>query len=173
MARTLQKKVVRFTGSESNAWTRLDEVLVRCPACRACAVIREASAAVAARKPGPGRLYRLICADCGHHDERREHTSVVERPRPAPDTPTDPVFELPYWLQTRCCGHVLWALNAGHLAVIEAYITAGLREDFYVGRVRETRTTVARLPKWMVLARNREKVLRGLKRLRERLETPR
>jgi hypothetical protein len=74
-------------------------------------------------------------------------------------------LDLPLWLQTRCCGEVLWALNEDHLSYLEIYLGARVRR-----RVRGLNSTVpARLPKWMLAAKNREAVMRGLRRLREKL----
>ena len=80
-------------------------------------------------------------------------------------------FGLEVWLQRPCCGEVLWAYNARHLSFLAEYIGAGLRERWPdtnegwqplggLGR---------RLPKWMLLAKNREAVLAGIEALRERL----
>ncbi|MEW9532434.1 hypothetical protein AB0B72_28180, partial [Microbispora sp. NPDC049125] len=40
----------------------------------------------------------------------------------------DPFFGLHLWLQTPCCGNVLWAYNIRHLDLLEGYIGADLRE---------------------------------------------
>ncbi len=74
------------------------------------------------------------------------------------------------WLQVPCCGETLWALNEQHLEFLEKFIGAGLRER----RRDETfgwanRSLDSRLPRWMTSAKNREEVMRGLQRLREKL----
>lgn len=71
------------------------------------------------------------------------------------------------WLRVPCCGHTLWARSETHLRLLEGYVSASLRE-----RLRlhwPDREYLATLPKWMVLAKNRAAVLRGLAALRERL----
>jgi hypothetical protein len=77
----------------------------------------------------------------------------------------DDYFGLPLWLQTRCCGHVLWANNEGHLLFLERYVGAKLRE-----RVPNRNGSLpSRLPTWIKLARNRDELLRCLARLRASL----
>lgn len=89
-----------------------------------------------------------------------------------PNPPVDAPFGMPLWLQTRCCGENLWAFNAQHLGLIERYISADLRERYSgPGGARSNSNLFSRLPRWMILARNRDKVLKGLARLRERLVT--
>ena len=40
----------------------------------------------------------------------------------------DHFFGLPLWLQTSCCGQVLWAYNEAHLNFLESYVQSRLRE---------------------------------------------
>ena len=81
------------------------------------------------------------------------------------DGTRDPHFGLPLWLQTRCCGHTLWALNQPHLTFLRGFVSAQVRE-----RVSNRNASlVSRLPKWLKLARNRESVLKSLTSLENRL----
>jgi hypothetical protein len=50
------------------------------------------------------------------------------------------------------------------LALLEDYVTARLRER---GQARNRMTLVARLPRWLKSAKNRDEVLRAITRLRE------
>jgi hypothetical protein len=82
--------------------------------------------------------------------------------------PLDPYFGLPLWLQGNFRGRVLWAYNAAHLRLIEAYVGASLREH----RRREglgwhNRSLVNRLPKWLKSGKNRDGLLRVISRLKE------
>lgn len=128
--------------------------LVVCPRC-----LRRASVV-----PLPGtepKLFaprRLACARCGYSkDWQRQQISI--------GGPTDWYFRQPLWLQTSCCGQTLWAYNAGHLDFLEAYIRADLRE-----RVpKSNRSVASRLPGWMKAAHNRDAVLKGIERLRQKL----
>ena len=85
----------------------------------------------------------------------------------------DDFFGLPLWLQTPCCGDVLWAYNAAHLEALEGYVSATLRtrrQD--PDRGWANRSWTSRLPVWMKRARNRAAVAAGLKRLRLRRPPP-
>jgi len=75
----------------------------------------------------------------------------------------------PLWLQTRCCGQTLWAYNAPHLDFLESYVRADFREGMPLGQIMNL-SLASRLPQWMILGRHREEVLRGVMRLRERLD---
>jgi len=63
---------------------------------------------------------------------------------------------LELYLQTPCCGAVLFARNPDMIDVIEEL----------VGRTQD-RSHCQWLPKWVLLGRNREDVLKALGRLRE------
>lgn len=79
--------------------------------------------------------------------------------------PVDPFFRLALWRQAECCGgRVLWAFNAAHLALLRDFVTARLRER---GEARNRMTLVARLPRWLKSAKNRDEVLRVITRLAE------
>lgn len=120
------------------------EVLVVCPACGGCA--RVASE-------------RGVCPSCAW-------TAVPSRKSLAYGTPHDPYLDLPLWLTTRVGDETLWAFNAEHLDLLDAYVSATLRE-----RVADRTgvTLVERLPAWVKSAKNRDTVLAGIARLRERL----
>lgn len=75
--------------------------------------------------------------------------------------PYDWYFGFPVWLQTPCCGHVLWAYNSEHLSFLRRYVSAELRER----SVMRNTSLASRLPKWMKTAKNRDAVLKGLDRL--------
>ncbi|HEY6817682.1 MAG TPA: hypothetical protein VI168_19270 [Croceibacterium sp.] len=73
---------------------------------------------------------------------------------------------LKLYLTVRVGGETLWVDNLAHLAALEDYLGAKVRER---GPVRGL-TMMARLPAWMKSATMRPKVLRGLRHLRERAE---
>lgn len=116
------------------------ERLVVCPRCSGCARLIDVTGP-------PNDQRRLSCTACG---------AVVERPA-----------GFRWWLRTRCCGQVLRASSAEHLALLQAFIGSPLRE-----RLRENwpdRELLARLPRWMILARHRDEVLRAIERLKDML----
>jgi hypothetical protein len=83
----------------------------------------------------------------------------------------DDYFELPLWLQTPCRGEALWAYNDHHLSFLENLVGARLRER---GRHEKygwsNGSLISRLPTWIKAGKNRADVLKGLSRLRRRLQ---
>lgn len=127
-----------------------DEVLAECPSCGAC---------VRVLPHGSGR--RAVCGGCAWSREETPRATTWA-------VPVDPFFGLPLWLRTQVAGEELWAYNAEHLAALESFVGATLRERGARGPGR-TMSMAARLPRWMKTAKNRDAVLAGLARLRERL----
>ncbi len=138
-----------------------DEILVACPRCAGCAVTRQ----FGDERPGWFAPRHLACTKCGHSDQWSER-SIARRWREV----RDDYFGLPLWLQVPCCGDVLWAYNERHLALIEDYVRAGLRE-----RRRNSehgwanQALLSRLPRWVKAARSRADVLGCTAKLRKRL----
>ncbi len=131
----------------------INHVLVRCPRCSGRAVVRS---------DGIEEQPRLACSGCGFSQEGEAGGYEV-------GTPHDPYFGIPLWLQTPCCGHILWARNIEHLDWLDRYVSAKLRERYEIPN-REgirNRRMASRLPKWMTSAKNRERVLRAIASLRE------
>lgn len=139
----------------------LDEILLVCPRCAGPAVSKRLDPT--ARDTLAPR--RLVCRRCGHLQESRP-PAVAGLARVGHDD----YFRLPLWLATPCCGELLWAFNARHLAALEAYALAALRE-----RRRDpahgwsNQSFASRLPAWIKAAKNRADVGKGLARLRARL----
>jgi hypothetical protein len=77
--------------------------------------------------------------------------------------PDDPYFGTRLWLATDCRGHVLWAYNTEHVDLLEAYVSAQLRER---GAIPGSMSLVERLPAWIKDGRHRSEVLSGIRRLR-------
>jgi hypothetical protein len=138
------------------------EVLLVCPRCAGPAVSKPLDPA--ARESAAPR--RLVCRRCGHLQESRT-PAVAGLARVGHDD----YFRLPLWLATPCCGELLWALNARHLAALENFALAQLRE-----RRRDpehgwsNQSFASRLPKWIKSAKNRPEAEKALARLRARLE---
>jgi hypothetical protein len=106
----------------------------------------------------------LVCEHCGlARDCERTSLSYVEG--------YEPFFELPLWLSVGCCGETLWAFNLRHLQFIERFVAARHREtrrDPVYGW--SNRSLANRLPGWIQDRKNREAVLAGVARLKERLK---
>lgn len=129
-------------------------ILVRCPKCKHCASVRSRED-VAGSMPSR-TLLRCSCTECTHQWR-------IELSGDIPGDPSNP--EIPLWLQTRCRGNILWALNAEHLDDLEHLIKGRMRKMTYA----YTYFRPWRLPKWMIYAKNREAVLKGIQRLRAKL----
>jgi hypothetical protein len=82
----------------------------------------------------------------------------------------DAYFGLPLWLTTDCRGHVLWAYNIAHLDLLEAFVSAQLRER---GPILGSMSLVERLHAWIKDAKNRDDVIRAIHRLRRSRGGPR
>lgn len=150
-----------------------DHMYVRCPQCQQCAHVLR----IPAEKDNPllsgcsesfKRIFdprKLSCLHCGY-TKSWEGIGVYQ------GRPYDWYFGLPLWLQTPCCGEILWALNKEHLGLLERFVTAKQRIRFHVpGQVRNG-TIASRLPRWMKSAKNRNEVIKGIMRLRVLLEGP-
>jgi len=125
------------------------EILVKCPGCGGCAQ---------AFKPQWDEKKRQysISMSCSHCAQ--QHQFATDR---------DCWNSLPLWLNTNVCGEVLWALNSRYLLALQDFISACLREN-KLGHY-SNRHLYMSLPGWMTSKKNRTDLLRGLKRLRNRL----
>jgi hypothetical protein len=153
----------RFTARGERHEDFLDPVLVVCPRCARCArVTRREPAGV-----GPFAPRRLTCRHCAYSDEW-----AASRIKRGWQEARDDFFARPLWLQTPCCGETLWAYNDSHLAFLEGYLSARLRERTRSEATGWTnRSIVSRLPRWISASTHRDEVMRGLARLRSRLST--
>ena len=109
----------------------------------------------------PKRYISWTCS-CGKLVKRQ----IIWYPERSSAVPIDPFFGYPLLLQVSVGGEILWAYNEPHLALLTDYISAEIREK----SVHRKWSMVARLPTWMKLAKNRPKVLRGLKKLKAKLQ---
>lgn len=141
----------------------LREVVVACPNCQARTSTRLRTAPKNFRPAET--MVRLACGACGFTAERQ----FGNQPWPKAGTDgqmVDPWFQAALWLQTRCVGQILWALNPQHLSYIHDYVASdvrGRREFAQFGSALGEQ-----LPEWMVLAKNRPALLRSIAELGER-----
>ncbi len=167
----------RFQQQAWNGESRLS-FLVRCPKCGGCAQVTQKSPYRDIWQ-GAKNIATMVCEHCGATAESKQ--GFIGESKPI----TDWYFGLPLWLQTQCCGETLWASDIEHLNVLKNYVSATLRPRTTKQGVKirmsypmkprvlpdepilvwNGNSTTARLPKWMVLRKNREAVLRGLRRL--------
>ena len=117
---------------------------------------------VRAAPPVVPREIDLTCAGC---KALTTHPCEVHAIWHADDA-TDVWFNLPLYLAGTVHGHQLWALNAGHLAIIKRFIAAKDRAAV----LREGHgTMLQRLPDWMIGEKIRDDVLRAVRQLEVRL----
>lgn len=154
----------RFQDSRETFYHFLDEILIVCPNCRSCAGI---SCRALDERPLYFRDRRLVCGHCGLVRDWTGSSFHF-------DWNTDPVcdsyFGQPLWLQAPCCGHVLWAFNLRHLTYLESYVRADLKsQEKHPEWGWSNQSMANRLPKWMIVAKHREAVLKTLAKLKARL----
>jgi hypothetical protein len=153
----------RFEDTGDGIYAFMEDTLVVCPQCSGRAVSRQVTTE---ERPGWFSPRRLGCTRCAYTKDW-SNRAISRRWHEV----RDDYFELPLWLQTPCCGEVLWAYNEAHLAYLEDFVRARLRERQRDPKYGWSNHSVAsRLPQWMKAGKNREVVLKGLGRLRSRLE---
>ncbi len=135
-----------------------DLIHVVCPGCggRAVVVSRPGLPELRYYSELQFRPRRLVCPACGTSRDwaaQRRNGALVGV---ALGGPSDPFFGLPLWLQTQCCGQLLWAYNGRHLDALQSYIGADVRE-----RTGPTMGMLDRLPSWMKKASNRHRGTSG------------
>ena len=132
--------------------------LVRCPECQSRATVVRDKRDLDVH---PWRA-RFCCTECvTTKDGKLGGWSDRE--------PVDWVFGYDLWLQMPCCGHTLWAYNQSHLRFLESYVSADHRiglspENAQLMGVRNS-TLASSLPSWMISRKNRESVLRPIRKL--------
>lgn len=111
---------------------------------------------------------RLTCGRCGlargaPTGHRIAWSAIGEDGR-------EELFGTRLWLTTECCGgRLLWALNEGHLDVLERFVSSTDRDRDFPSPPGN-RGLASKLPKWIGLAANRAELLRAIATLRRRLD---
>lgn len=153
----------RFVDEGQRIYDFVGEMLVRCPRCEKCAEVLNWPSDHQVTFPAYIMFApkRLACRHCGYVKDTEKGLSAPNRTWASLH---DPYFDAPLWLQTSCCGEVLWAYNREHLDALEDFVGAELRDAYPNG------TMASRLPAWLKSAKNREDVLKGIRKLREMIE---
>jgi hypothetical protein len=99
----------------------------------------------------------VICPNCHQKTDIDLQWNICHNP----NAPVDPTFGCKLWLQIPCCGSILWAYNERHLSDLKSYIESSLRN----GRNRGKWGMITRLPRWMIIAKNRGAVLKCIEKL--------
>ncbi len=155
-------------------WNFGDEFLVVCPGCNSCARVIDFEAE-------SGREVRLSCLHCGHSKVWEKTTGIVqfgsnaarfESGSIAVGADVDWYFHEPLYLQIECGGENLWAYNLEHLRWLRQFVAADLRN-----RTRSqsdgwsNKSLASRLPKWIKIAANRDRIVKALDKMEERLQS--
>lgn len=144
----------------------MDRIDVVCPSCA-----RRASVTMTANSVAPGLSVlpgRFTCTHCGASRTQRLPPRVVASYAFHKDG-RDPLFGLPLWLMTQTRHGTLFAYNDEHIAALEEFVGATLRERHAMpATFLRNKTMQSRLPRWMKLAANRAEVSKALARLRAR-----
>jgi len=139
--------------ARENSWARLAADKPLCSFCRKDLP----TAPLPTRREVEGRL--MVRVQCPHCRKTVDYPAVPAWP------PTDEApLRLRLYLVAKVAGEDLWIENLAHLAALEDYLGALVRERAPEGGL----TMMARLPAWMKSAHNRPKILRALGQLRER-----
>jgi hypothetical protein len=119
-----------------------NNILVVCPNCA------RQGLATPVRNEKNYEVLKVVCTHCGF--SKLYGTSRIN---------------VSLWLRTNCEGHLLWAYNHKHLNFLQQHIEAVLRERNNVPK--SNKSIGSRLPRWMVSGKNRNKVLKGIEKLRQ------
>ncbi len=152
METTTQK---RFRDNQEHLGIFADEFLVVCPRCQKCARV------IALGALGNTRLrpHRLLCSFCAYYKDT-EATYSQQRPD------QDWYFGCPLWLSIECADGHIWAFNYQHLAWLEHYVRATLRERRPDKWGWSSWSAVNRLPTWIKSAKNWRAILHGIARIK-------
>lgn len=156
----------RFLDTGIMLYDFYDEFLVVCPKCASMArviidEVEEKKVTKVQTQKYQNKFFaprKLVCSKCLHRDAWNKNTIGF-------GSSVDWYFRLPLWLRIPCCGELLWAYNSKHLEIVEKYVSAKLRERTQKGRS----SFLSKLPQWIKSAKNRSAVLKGVKKLKEKL----
>lgn len=135
----------RFDGYDVYLSDFNNKIYVVCPRCSKQATIN---------KDSDSDYETLSCPNCGYLVKEKYIRTK---------------FDIELWLEINCCGETLWAYNENHLDFLENYVSAKLRERTLEENGWKNRSLASRLPSWIKKANNREKILKCINKLRERI----
>jgi hypothetical protein len=153
----------RFRDPRSTHYDVIDLIIVRCPGCEKAARVVPAPGHSDSGERMLFRPRRLVCRGCGLSrvwNGRRIALCVGTA-----EAASDPYFGIPLWLQVETRHGWLWAYNLEHLDLIRRFVQASLRERAPWYATGPKMTLVARLPEWIKRARNRDEILRAVRRI--------
>lgn len=142
---------IRFRDEGKTIYDFLFEFYIKCPKCGEFAYIKSF-----ADEKGSYLFYQkrvLICSNCSFTKSYKRVPGAVGS-------------DFPLWLESKCCGEILWAYNWEHLKYIENYIAATLREDYKSELGYMNTSMLGRLPKWLKDGKNRTEILKCIKNMK-------
>lgn len=135
-----------------------DPSYVTCPKCEGCAVVFKENK----DKSIAFTTNIISCQHCGFHGDSKRSNAIC-RDSTIFDWHED---NLPLWLQAVCGENTLYAFNPKHLAIIEGYVSAKLRERITnEDGCPSNGSMISRLPAWIKSAKNREDILKAINKL--------
>ncbi|MCQ4035298.1 hypothetical protein [Kaistella montana] len=144
----------RFQDENKRLTYYQNEVLVVCPVCTKKAVSKADTEA---------KKVRMYCENCGYNKEIAAEATLF-------GITGDWImaahhyFGAELWLQFPFKNEVFWSYNYEHLAYLEQYISATLREH----KDRSHFTLLEKLPKFYHEAKNRDALLKIIKKLKNK-----
>lgn len=110
--------------------------------------------------------YKTKCPYCSFQEEWKPNISRVRKePNFDDGLIREHWYNLPLWFQKEISGNVFWAYNLDHVNYLQRYINARLRERNSI--INYNSSLVSRLPQFVKAAKNREKLLKILKKWKE------
>ncbi|MBK8954117.1 MAG: TFIIB-type zinc ribbon-containing protein [Saprospiraceae bacterium] len=145
------------------------DIWVECPNCGGKAIV-DTDGFHALEKSS--YTIRLTCGNCGYN---KYLDQVIARKDPRQKkgkvlvfgAPIDPFFHLPLWLQAEFEGNIFWAYQMDHLKLLETHVAAKLRERNQ--QLFNVKSIGARLPRWMTTAKNRDEILKLIRKLKTKI----
>lgn len=155
---------IRFRDRQWTVHDFATEFLVRCPRCDSGARVF---------RPETDGPWRALCVAGGYVRDKESRCTCWNSP-PGKGPVRDPSFGLPLLLQVDCCGgKLLWAYHLDHLAFLEEFVAARLRERSDAVRAGDRyrhMSMIAKLPAWLTARKNRDEILARIARLRRTAE---
>ena len=124
-----------------------------------CVVCSSCSKKAMAKVNFETKTARLLCLHCGCN---KETTTAIKYG--TINTAANHYFQAELWLKAPFKNDVFWAYNDKHLAYLERYISATIREH----KDRTGFTLLEKLPKFYHEAKNRESLLKIITKLKSK-----
>ena len=107
--------------------------------------------------------YNARCPHCNFQEEwKPKIKKLVLSPKGNDGLVREQTYNFPLWFQKEINQDIFWVYNKEHIVYLERYIKASLRERN--SKINNSASLVARLPKFVKEAKNREKLLKILEK---------